>query len=101
MRELIHQGQLQGHQGVVVGAGTSGIAASRLLSALGAAVRLVDRDDTHVTDDVRDLGRNLGWDIRTGPHDSTDFEGANLVILNTATSAPKGKSSTVSGLPRR
>ncbi len=82
MRELIHQGQLRGHQGVVVGAGTSGIAAARLLSALGAGVRLVDRDATNITDNVRELGKDLGWDIRTGPHDATDFEGANLVILS-------------------
>jgi UDP-N-acetylmuramoylalanine--D-glutamate ligase len=82
MRELIHQGQLQGHQGVVVGAGSSGIAAARLLSALGAQVRLLERDARNVTQKIRDLGTDLGWDLRIGAHTTEDFAGANLLILS-------------------
>ena len=82
MRELIHQGQLQGYQAVVVGAGTSGTAAARLLSALGAQVRLLERHENKITDTVRDFAGSLGWDIRTGAHDVADFDQANLVILS-------------------
>ena len=82
MRELIHQGQLRGHQGVVVGAGCSGIAAARLLSALGAQVRLLERDESNLSQKTRDLGTDLCWDLRTGKHTVADFERADLVILS-------------------
>ena len=82
MHELIHPGQLKGHHAVVVGAGRSGLAAARLLSALGAATRLVERNEKGVTQKVRDLALELGWDLRVGDHTAEDFEGADLVVLS-------------------
>ncbi|WP_462324637.1 UDP-N-acetylmuramoyl-L-alanine--D-glutamate ligase [Desulfoplanes sp.] len=82
MHELIHPGQLHGHQGVVVGAGRSGVAAARLLSALGAKTRLVERDAEKLGAKVRDLARELGWDLRSGEHGDEDFKDANLVVLS-------------------
>jgi UDP-N-acetylmuramoylalanine--D-glutamate ligase len=82
MHELIHPGQLKGHHAVVVGAGRSGIAAARLLAALGAATRLVERNERGVTPKVRDLALELGWELRTGEHTSEDFAGADLVVLS-------------------
>jgi UDP-N-acetylmuramoylalanine--D-glutamate ligase len=45
MREFIHEDQLRGHTAVVLGAGASGIAAARLLTKMGAAVRLLEKNE--------------------------------------------------------
>jgi UDP-N-acetylmuramoylalanine--D-glutamate ligase len=82
MHELIHPGQLKGHHAVVVGAGRSGIAAARLLAALGASTRLVERNNDGITQKVRDLAMELGWELRTGEHTPDDFVGADLVVLS-------------------
>ncbi|MGX9365284.1 UDP-N-acetylmuramoyl-L-alanine--D-glutamate ligase [Desulfoplanes sp. PS50] len=82
MHELIHPGQLKGHHAVVVGAGRSGIAAARLLAALGASTRLVERNDEGITQRVRDLALEFGWELRTGAHTRDDFAGVDLVVLS-------------------
>jgi UDP-N-acetylmuramoylalanine--D-glutamate ligase len=82
MHELIHPGQLKGHHAAVVGAGRSGIAAARLLAALGANMRLMERDETRITPKNRDLALELGWDVHVGQHTARDFAGVDLVVLS-------------------
>jgi UDP-N-acetylmuramoylalanine--D-glutamate ligase len=80
VRELIHSGQLPGHSCVVVGGGASGRAAARLLTALGASVRLLERGEPS-----RDLGQEAqekGWEVVGGEHRPEDFAGADLVVLS-------------------
>ncbi len=65
---------------VVVGAGASGLAAARLLTALGARVRLLDRKD--FADDVKALARDLGLELICGTHTTEQFAGADLVVTS-------------------
>lgn len=76
-RSLIQPGELA----VVVGAGVSGMAAARLLTHLGARVRLVERDARGAAF-VGDMAVSHGWDVVTGEHDQRQFMDANLVILS-------------------
>ena len=67
-----------GELAVVVGAGSSGLAAVRLLRALGARVRLVDSAEAPA-------GRRaeleaLGAEVLCGPHAPEQFAGAALVV---------------------
>lgn len=78
MREFIHADQLRGHLAVVVGAGRSGLAAGRLLSRLGASVRLLEKDPARVSA----LPEAAQWDVVTGEHVSAHFEGAQIVVLS-------------------
>ena len=80
MLELIHQGQLAGYKGAVVGTGSSGLAATRLLCALGAKVRLLDINEP--ADSVRAECSELGVDIQIGPHSSRQFENLDIVVLS-------------------
>ena len=69
-----------GELAVVVGAGASGAAATRLLYALGARVRLVDRDS--VSADLHTELDALGTEIICGPHGPEQFAGASLVVTS-------------------
>ncbi len=80
MQELIHSGQLKGYSTVVVGAGRSGLAAARLLSALGASVRLLEKNEAYITQKVQDLALESGWNVRVGTHSASDFDGVDLVV---------------------
>jgi len=71
-----------GELAVVVGAGASGAAASRLLRALGARVRLVDRDSAGVSASLRAEQEALGTEILCGPHGPEQFAGASLVVTS-------------------
>ncbi|MBT8762735.1 UDP-N-acetylmuramoyl-L-alanine--D-glutamate ligase [Desulfohalobiaceae bacterium Ax17] len=82
MKELIHPGQLRGHQAVVVGAGRSGLAAARLLTRLGAEVRLLEKDESRFSKELKQLAEENGWALRFGEHKPEDFKGANLIILS-------------------
>lgn len=66
-----------GELAVVVGAGSSGIAAARLLRMLGAWVRLVDRNEADVPPDLR-----AHLEIFCGPHAPEHFSGASLVVAS-------------------
>lgn len=79
---MIHSGQLKGHRAVVVGSAASGRAACRLLHALGASVRWVDRDAKNLDQAARDLAEQSGWDVRLGEHKAEDFKGMDLVVLS-------------------
>lgn len=69
-----------GESVVVVGAGRSGLAATRLLCRLGARVRLLDKKTDALTpDQVAEL-RADGVDVQLGGHTPAQFAGATYVI---------------------
>ncbi|MDR2891732.1 MAG: UDP-N-acetylmuramoyl-L-alanine--D-glutamate ligase [Deltaproteobacteria bacterium] len=74
--DIIERGALT----VVVGSGSSGLAAARLLSRLGAWVRVLDRKEDGFGPDFRREAAENGWELIGGPHTPTQFEGAALVI---------------------
>ena len=78
MREFIHGDQLRGHTAVVLGAGTSGLAAARLLVRLGASVRLLEKSESVAAS----LPTDLGFAVIGGDHRPEHFAGANLVVLS-------------------
>ena len=82
MREMLHTDQLRGHQAVVVGAGSSGRSAARLLARLGASVRFLEKNAATVTDAFRDEAEAAGYDLRLGGHGPADFAGADMVVLS-------------------
>jgi UDP-N-acetylmuramoylalanine--D-glutamate ligase len=82
MRALVHKNQLAGHRAVVVGAAVSGVAAARLLAALGASVRLLDRDPEALAPDVREDLAGRGVEVILGPHEKGHFAGAQLAVLS-------------------
>ncbi len=82
MREMLHSDQLRGHLAVVVGAGASGRAAARLLAALGASVRFLEKKSEAVSDAFRAEAEAAGYDLRLGSHGPADFAGADMVILS-------------------
>lgn len=69
-----------GNLAVVVGAGASGLAAAKLLAALGARVRLVDNDPAHITPAVTAMAQSLGLECLAGPHEAAQFAGAHIVV---------------------
>lgn len=69
-----------GDLAVVVGAGVSGLAAARLLHALGARVRLLDRKAGNVPAAFRDFAADAGIEIVCGEHRPEDFAGAKLIV---------------------
>ncbi len=69
-----------GERAVVVGAGKSGRSAARLLRALGARVRLVEREAGKVPQTFRDRARSEGVEILCGEHTAAQFADATLVV---------------------
>ncbi len=65
---------------VVVGAGTSGSAAARLLHALGTRVRILDH--TAIPEALRDWATQNGVETITAPHKPAHFVGAKLVVAS-------------------
>lgn len=78
MREFIHGEQLRGHTAVVLGAGTSGVAAARLLVRLGASVRLLERNETVAAA----VPADQGFSVIGGEHKAEHFQGADLVVMS-------------------
>ena len=78
MREFIHGDQLRGHKAVVLGAGTSGVAAARLLVRLGASVRLLERNEASAAA----VPADLGFEVHGGEHKPEHFDGADLIVLS-------------------
>jgi UDP-N-acetylmuramoylalanine--D-glutamate ligase len=71
--------RVSGKRVVVVGAARSGIAAVRLLARRGARVTLAD-----VKPELPDAAslRDLGVEVRLGPHDPAEFAAADLIVLS-------------------
>jgi UDP-N-acetylmuramoylalanine--D-glutamate ligase len=82
MLALLHGNQLAGHQAVVVGAAVSGVAAARLLAALGASVRLLDRNPEALDETCRADLASRGVRLVLGPHKAEYFQGAQIVVLS-------------------
>lgn len=80
MRELIHNNQFAGHFAVVLGAGATGLAAARLLSALGARVRVVDRGA--FSGEALREAEARGWEMVSGEHTPGQFEGLDLLVVS-------------------
>lgn len=78
MREFIHGEQLRGHTAVVLGAGTSGVAAARLLVRLGASVRLLERNEAVAAA----VPADQGFTVIGGEHKAEHFQGADLVVMS-------------------
>nr|WP_174404574.1 UDP-N-acetylmuramoyl-L-alanine--D-glutamate ligase [Desulfovibrio subterraneus] len=69
-----------GMKAVVVGVGSTGMAAAELLHALGAQVRIVDRSADKVTPAFREVIEKLGFETAFGDHSVEQFAGASLVV---------------------
>lgn len=65
---------------VVVGAATSGLAAVRLLAALGVRVRLLDKKE--LSADSRAMMQTLDVEALCGDHSPEQFVGADLVVTS-------------------
>jgi UDP-N-acetylmuramoylalanine--D-glutamate ligase len=93
MRALAHGNQLAGHTAVVVGAQVSGLAAARLLAALGATVRLVDRNPEALAGErtaaCREDLASLGVSVLLGPHQPEHFKDVQMVVLSPGVPAAK------------
>jgi len=91
MRALLHRGQLAGHEAVVVGAAISGVAAARLLAALGASVRLLDRNPEALDAQAQTSLEGEGVSVLLGAHQPEHFRGAHMVVLSPGVPAAKLK----------
>ncbi|MDR1946953.1 MAG: UDP-N-acetylmuramoyl-L-alanine--D-glutamate ligase [Desulfovibrio sp.] len=69
-----------GATAAVVGAGLSGFAAARLLSALGARVRLLERND-NPGQNLIDRARDAGFELFLGGHTPDQFRGVSLIVV--------------------
>lgn len=70
----------EGALAVVVGSGASGMAAARLLRALGLRVRLLDSNPQGFSDPVKAEADRLGLELISGPHRPEHFTGAALAV---------------------
>ncbi|THB66771.1 MAG: UDP-N-acetylmuramoyl-L-alanine--D-glutamate ligase [Desulfovibrio sp.] len=82
MHERAKGRRLDGRMAVVVGAGRSGQAASRLLVELGASVRLVDRNPDSVRGEFRDWAESARVDLALGEHHGAQFSDADMVVMS-------------------
>ena len=69
-----------GELAVVVGAGKSGLAATRLLAREKARVRLLDSRPDALDSATRTEFRALGVEMKLGPHKAEYFENASFVV---------------------
>lgn len=69
-----------GDTAIVIGAGRSGVAVSRLLNSKGVSVRLLERNPKAISGALRDEFRSMGIGIFTGEHNAEQFAGANFVV---------------------
>lgn len=81
MKELIHSDQLKGHKIVVVGAGRSGLSAASLALALGAEVRIVERNEEFDPQVLSNKGL-ANVEIILGEHKYEHFSQADMVIIS-------------------
>ncbi|SDK31620.1 UDP-N-acetylmuramoylalanine--D-glutamate ligase [Maridesulfovibrio ferrireducens] len=65
---------------VVAGAGRSGLAAARLLHALGATVRIVD-ENKNITEDILN-GLGADAQLMIGPACPEQFKGADVIVVS-------------------
>src|SRR5690349_15247619 len=75
----VAQPPLQGKTVVVVGLGTSGCSAARLLERLGAQVIATD---TRARDALSVEAQRLGAQLIVGGHEGVDFASADLIVVS-------------------
>lgn len=92
MRELVFSGQLKGYRTGVIGCGSSGQGAVKLLTRLGAEVIWLERDASKVNSEIEELAQELGVSLRVGEHKAKDFKGLDLLVLSPG--VPKRKLSS-------
>ncbi|BCS88352.1 UDP-N-acetylmuramoyl-L-alanine--D-glutamate ligase [Pseudodesulfovibrio sediminis] len=96
VRNFIDQAILTDKQSVVVGTGKSGLAAARLLHAVGAQVRVVDRNED-VNEDI--LGELKGKvTLIKGEHRKEHFADADIVVFSPGVPVKK-LASVLDGIP--
>jgi UDP-N-acetylmuramoylalanine--D-glutamate ligase len=66
---------------LVIGLGTSGVAAARVLAEAGAIVRVSERRDRSSVEDAR-LLHDVDVDVLFGGHDDSHLDGASLVVTS-------------------
>jgi UDP-N-acetylmuramoylalanine--D-glutamate ligase len=71
-----------GELAVVVGAGASGEAATRLLAAAGIRVRLLERAAENISPAFREYAGKAGVEILAGDHRPEQFAGASLLVAS-------------------
>ncbi|MFP4400126.1 MAG: UDP-N-acetylmuramoyl-L-alanine--D-glutamate ligase [Desulfonatronovibrio sp.] len=81
MKELIHSEQLKGHNVAVVGAGRSGLSAAALARALGARVRILEKNEQFDKDKLAGPEFN-GVELITGAHGKEHFADAHMVVIS-------------------
>jgi UDP-N-acetylmuramoylalanine--D-glutamate ligase len=74
-------GRFDGTRALVVGLGTSGQAAAVALVEEGASVMVSERRPAAETEGIRSL-ESAGVDVRTGGHEPSHLEGAELVVAS-------------------
>lgn len=67
---------------LVLGAGSSGEAAARLAAALGARVRVLEKNSAAISREFTVEAQKLGIEIQTGEHNPDQFKGAALAIIS-------------------
>lgn len=68
---------IPGQLAAVVGAGSSGIAAAKLLSHLGLKVRLLEKNESF---QAPEIAKKLNWEIVLGEHTTEHFMDVSLVV---------------------
>ncbi|QJB55398.1 UDP-N-acetylmuramoyl-L-alanine--D-glutamate ligase [Pseudodesulfovibrio sp. zrk46] len=96
VRNFIEQKTLTDKVCVVVGVGKSGLAAARLLTVVGARVRIVDRNEAVTEDKLGELAGKV--ELITGPHKKEHFSDADLVVFSPGVPVPK-LADVLEGLP--
>lgn len=74
--------ELRGSKCVVVGAGVSGLAATRLLRRRGAEVVVNDRRDRDALGPTASELEAMGVTLAVGHHEAGAFEGASLIVVS-------------------
>jgi UDP-N-acetylmuramoylalanine--D-glutamate ligase len=82
IEEVPAERRLDGRRAAVVGAGASGRAAVRLLCALGAKVRLLEKDPARIDRDFGALCREKRIAVEYGAHIPEHFTDLDLVVLS-------------------
>lgn len=81
MKELIHSDQLKNHRVVVVGAGKSGLSAAALARALGARVRVLEKNES-IDKKSLSVTRLSNVDFIIGEHKKEHFSDADMVVIS-------------------
>lgn len=74
----------QGSKAVVIGAGKSGTAVSRLLSSNGVNVTLIEKNPNLLNEEEKKSLRSQGINLKFGDHGREDFSGSSWVIPSPA-----------------